>query len=263
MSERKGIATASPGQAGDPESRIRYLEHELAQVRKLEEIGMLAGVLAHDLNNILTPIFGYSTILKRDMDKEHPLAKAVGVIEKSAERAALLVGKLLGCSRQMEPVVIPVGIAEQLESSLDALRGKVAVENCFSEVPPILGDPHQIAVLFRCLFNNAVESMGTQGKLSITVDQVSLDQEFCRHHPPLKPGTHVCIVIADNGRGMSPDFLEKAFDPFISTKPADFCAGIGLTLARSIARKHTGYIKLESCEGKGTIAKVYLPAYQG
>lgn len=247
--------------AGDDRSYIRYLELELEQARKFEEIGMMAGVVAHDLNNMLTPIFGYSTILKRDMDKDHPLAKAVGVIEKSAERAAMLVGKLLGCSRQQQPLSIPFDVLGMLENFLESLDGKACnVEKSYAPVPAAIGDPHQIAVVIRSVIGNAIEAMAQGGTLSVGVATVTIDTDFCRHHPPVKPGSHVCITIVDTGAGMSPDVLEKAFEPFFSTKTATHCSGTGLTIAHSLLRKNSGSMDLESVEGNGTTVRIFLPA---
>ncbi|MBT0664008.1 hypothetical protein KI809_06805 [Geobacter pelophilus] len=261
MSDQKCVALTDCGDVSETESYIRQLEKELTQAQKLEEIGMVAGVVAHDLNNILTPIFGYSTILKRDMDKDHPLAKAVGVIEKSAERAALLVGKLLGCSRQLEAVKTPFAVAKTLDAVLDSLNGKaVTLEKRFADVPLVLGDAHQIAMVIRAVIDNALEAIETGGKIAVAVDTVDLDDVFCKHHPPTKPGVHVCIAIVDDGHGMLPEVMARAFEPFFSTKTIELCAGIGLTLAHTITRKHCGCVTLESVPGKGTTAKIYLPA---
>jgi len=245
----------------DQENYIRYLEGELAQARRQEEIGMLAAVVAHDLNNILTPIFGYSTILKRDMEEGHPFTKAVGVMEKSAERASQIVSKLLGCSRSVESRKIPFDIAELIEKMLENVSAEVScIDKCYCSEPFAVGDSHQIGVVIRAVFRNAIEAMGDDGKLSITVERITVDSEFCRHHPPVKPGPHLCITIKDCGCGMAHDVLEKVFEPFFSTKPPADCAGIGLVISRSLLRHNLGCIELESIEAKGTTVKIHLPA---
>jgi signal transduction histidine kinase len=127
-------------------------------------------------------------------------------------------------------------------------------------VPAALGDPHQIAVVIRSVTGNAIEAMEQGGTLSVGVAGVTIDSDFSRRHPPLKPGLHVCVTIADSGPGMPPDILDKAFDPFFSTKPAAHCTGTGLTIARSLLRKNSACIELESVEGKGTVARIFLPA---
>jgi signal transduction histidine kinase len=263
MSDQKDLSLAEPGVTLDAGDYVRYLEKELAQARKLEEVGMLAGVVAHDLNNILTPIFGYATILKRDMEQDHPLAKAVGVIEKSAERAAILISKLLGCARQQGITIMPFDIVEILDKFLESLNSQEKlIEKNYSEVPKVLADPHQIAVVIRAVADNALEAMEQGGKLSVNLESVTISAEFSRHHPPAKPGHHVCITMKDTGHGIPADILEKVYEPFFSTKPTAVCAGIGLTIAHSLLRRNSGCIELESSEGKGTTVKIYLPVFQ-
>lgn len=245
----------------DRDYYIRYLENELAQARRFEEIGIMAGVVAHDINNMLTPIFGYATILKRDLATDHPLAKAVGTIEKSAERAALLVSKLLGCSRQQDPLRIQFDIISMLDMYLEHSAGTVgSIEKSYADVPAVLGDPHQIAVVIRAVADNAVAAVQNGGALYIDVAEVTIDAGFCRYHPPVKPGPHVCITIRDTGCGMPADVLAKAFEPFFTTRIPGECAGIGLTIAQSLLVRNCGCIDLESSAGQGTTARIYLPA---
>jgi signal transduction histidine kinase len=263
MSDRKDLSLAEPGVTDDAGDYVRYLEKELAQARKLEEVGMLAGVVAHDLNNILTPVFGYATILKRDLEQDHPLTKAVGVIEKSAERAANLISKMLGCARQQGIITIPFDIIAMLDKFLESLNSQgILIEKNYSDVPAVLADPHQVAVVIRAVAANALEAMGQSGKLTVNVESIVMSVEFSRHHPPAKPGQHVCITIQDTGHGIPADILEKVYEPFFSTKPTAVCAGIGLTIAHSLLRRNSGCIELNSIEGKGTTVKIHLPAFQ-
>ena len=245
-------------------TRLKSLEEQLYHARKLESIGTLAGVVAHDLNNLLTPILGYATILKRDFPADHPLAKGTTVIEKAAERAAGLLGRLLVFARQVKHLSVPVELPVLIDDLMTGLRpktdGKVELVVSISPgLPPALGDPLQLAQVLQHLASNAIDAMPDGGKLVVTLDMVTLDMEFCRHHPTVAPGPHLCLTIADTGSGISDEIRERIFEPFFSTKGVAPGRGLGLALVYSIIKSHTGTIVVESAAGEGTTIKVYLP----
>ncbi len=247
------------------EQKIRLLEEQLFQARKLEAIGLASGVVAHDLNNLLTPILGYSTILKRDLADDHPMAPGLAAIERAAERAARLINQLLTSSQQVGQQHIPVEIAVLVGELLEDLRprfaGKIEARYSYSpDTPAILGDPLRLARMLRNLAENAIDAMGNGGVLSFEADAVILDDAFCKRHPGSRPGLHVCLTVADTGHGIPPAILNRIFEPYFTTKPALPGSGMGLTLARSIVKSHAGALVVQSVEGEGTTILVYLPA---
>lgn len=260
MSDSKFAHTGSQVDVAINGDYIEYLKKELAEARKFEEVGMLASVVAHDLNNVLTPIFGYSTILRRDMESDHPLSKAVGVIEKSAERASVLIGRLLGCARQNAPVAVSLDLSAILDESLASIQfNGITINKSYPDLPSVHADPHHVAIVVKSVICNSIEAMPEGGTLSVTASPVEIDAGFCRNHSPLKPGLHVCLKISDTGTGIPEDLMPRVFEPFFSTKSPEACAGVGLTVAQSLIKRNAGALVLESHEGRGTTVSVYLP----
>ncbi|MBI5655789.1 MAG: PAS domain S-box protein [Geobacter sp.] len=246
---------------------LKRLEEQLYHARRLEAIGTLAGVVAHDLNNLLTPILGYANILKRDMSGDHPLAKGVTVIEKAAERAAGLLSRLLVFARQIKHLNIPVELSvlfDDLLASLKAHPGKnvTLIDQRSSDTPPVLGDPMQLAQVLQHIVSNAIDAMPDGGELRIGTERVMLDADFCRHHPTVAIGPHVCVKISDTGSGIPADVRERIFEPFFSTKGVTPGRGLGLAMVYSIVKSHAGTIVVDSTEGKGTTVSLFLPAVQ-
>lgn len=248
----------------DLSAYVELLEGELSAAHRFEEIGILSKIIAHDLNNFLTPILGYATILKREIDAENPLYKGIGVIEKAAERAASLVGHLLGTVRQVDIAKAPIDIKEAISQALaqhaPRLEGKVAVSTNFSPPDTIRANPHHLERVLFCLIENAAEAMPDGGTLTITTDTKIADAQFCRSHAQVAPGNYLCVSISDTGAGIPSDIINRIFEPFFSTKhqlqPGH---GLGLTLVASIIKLHAGAIDVESAEGSGTTIRIYLP----
>ncbi len=263
--QQQGIDDDEKGFSGGSDLKIQLLEEQLSQARRLEAIGLASGVVAHDLNNLLTPILGYSTILKRELADDHPLAAGVAAIERASERAAWLINHLLASFQQVgqqkTPVDISVLVGDLLEDLRPRFTGQIdMLYKSSPDTPATLGDPLRLARMLRNLAENALDAMGNGGVLTIEAAPVMLDDGFCKHHPGSRPGLHVCLTVADTGHGIPAEILSRIFEPFFSTKPALPGIGMGLTLARSIIKSHAGALVFQSVEGEGTIIRVYLPA---
>jgi two-component system cell cycle sensor histidine kinase/response regulator CckA len=263
--EQHGIDGEEKDLTGDKDQKIRLLEEQLFQARKLEAIGLASGVVAHDLNNFLTPILGYSTILKRELPEDHLLVAGVASIERAAERAARLINHLLESYQQVGQQKIPVDVSALVGDLLEDLRprltGNVDIQTKIAtDAPAPVGDPQRLSRMLRNLAENALEAMGNGGALTITAEAVTLDDAFCKHHPGSKPGLHICLTVADTGHGIPAEIKSRIYEPFFSTKPAIPGVGMGLTLARSIIKSHAGAMDVQSVEGEGTTIRVYLPA---
>lgn len=240
------------------------LEGELQSSRQLEEIGIISKIIAHDLNNFLTPILGYATIIKRETKQDDPLHKGLAVIEKAAERAAGLVGQLLGTVRQVNISKTPIDLHHMLKELLDhfSANSQATVEistEISSSIPTTHGNVHQLERALRCLMENAYDAMPSGGKLTIKASTIVADSQFCRTHAQVAQGNYLCISVSDNGRGIPADIADRVFEPFFSTKLSQPGRGIGLTLVNSIMRLHSGAIDIESSDGNGTTVRIYLP----
>lgn len=264
--KERAVARIDPADQSKEElsAYVEQLEAELSTSRQLEEIGILSKIIAHDLNNFLTPILGYATIIKREIDQNAPCLKGIGIIEKAAERAAGLVGQLLGTVRQVAIAKAPLDIDQMIASLLEqfppATEGKVEIiTNISSQLPPAQGNRHQLERALLCLIENGCEAMPDGGRLKIETGTKVADAQFCRSHAQVSQGNYLCISVSDSGKGIPADIAGRIFEPFFSTKPAQAGRGIGLTLVSSIIKLHGGAIDVESSDDNGTTFRIYLP----
>jgi CheY-like chemotaxis protein/two-component sensor histidine kinase len=240
------------------------LEEELRQAVKMEAIGRLAGSVAHDFNNILTAIIGYSGILMQQLPERSPEHEKLLQIGRAAARAADLTRQLLAFSRKqiLDTEVMNLNeVIVELEKMLKRLIGEdielVTVLN------PALGyvqaDASQIEQILMNLAVNARDAMPNGGNLTIETANHFLDEDYCRVHPEVEPGQYVMFAVSDSGRGMEPETLSRCFDPFFTTKQKGGGTGLGLSTVYGIVKQHRGHITVYSEPGHGTIFKVYFP----
>jgi two-component system, cell cycle sensor histidine kinase and response regulator CckA len=244
----------------------RALELQIAQSQKMQAIGQLAGGIAHDFNNMLTAIIGFSDFLLMNHRPTDPAFKDIMNIKQNANRAAGLVRQLLAFSRQqtLRPQVLQVG---ELVSELSALLARLLGENIelkldqAGDLWPVKADQHQLEQVIINLAVNARDAMTGGGKLTIRTGNISesRSRELGQRH--IEPGEYVLIEVIDTGTGMSPELMQKIFDPFFSTKEVGRGTGLGLSTVYGIVKQTGGYIFAESQEGQGTSMKVYLPRY--
>lgn len=246
----------------------KRLEEILFQTQKLESLGLLAGGVAHDFNNILTGILGYSSLMKNMVPEKEVMYKYLDTIEKSARRAASLAGQLLGFARKgkykIETLCIN-DIANELSSFLKETfdRGLEIVLNTGGNLPPIEGDSTQIyqALLNLCI--NARDAMPEGGKLYIKTDAILLGDRQSSDQLQLQPGRYVRICVTDTGIGIDPDSRARIFEPFFTTKEIGKGTGLGLSMVYGIIKNHGGHIEVHSKHGLGTTIIVYFPATEG
>ena len=241
------------------------LEEQYIQSQKMEAVGRLAGGVAHDLNNMLTPIVGYSEVLLGTMPSDDPDHEMVDQILSAALRAKDMVRQLLAFSRKQALDIKPVNLNQILagfESLLDRiLRDDVQLELTLSRgVPNILADAGQIEQVVMNLAVNAQDAMPDGGKITIEVGAVELTAEESQALQLSAPGPYVVLAFADTGVGMDARTKARIFDPFFTTKVQGKGTGLGLATVYGIVKQHNGGIRVESEPGMGAVFKIYFPA---
>ncbi len=239
------------------------LERQLAQLQRLEAVGRLAGGVAHDFNNMLSVINGYSELALQRLDEDHPARRAVLRIKAAGDKSAALTGKLLAFSRKqlLAPRVIDLAdLLDDLQSYLDRLIGE-KVELEFSRSAP-LGrvevDPTQLEQAILNLAVNARDAMPSGGRLTVGMCDVDLGPEDARRLD-LPPGPYAQIMVADTGCGMDADTVAQIFEPFFTTKAPGEGTGLGLPSVHGFVRQSGGAIEVDSRVGEGSSFRIYLP----
>jgi PAS domain S-box-containing protein len=240
------------------------LERQLRHTQKMDAIGQLAGGMAHDFNNLLTAIFGYCDLLLNDIPSSDARRGDVEEIRKAASAAASLTDRLLAFSRKqiIEPKVLDLnGVVGDMGRLLQRVIGEdVEMELHLSpRLGRVKADPHQIGQVLMNLVVNARDAMPQGGKLTITTDDITLDDTYARTHVGAVPGPHVMLAVSDTGSGMSAEVQGRLFEPFFTTKPAGKGTGLGLASVYGIVKQSGGNIWVYSEVGHGTTFKVYLP----
>ena len=245
------------------QERSRRLEKQLLQAQKLESIGRLAGGVAHDFNNMLTPILGYASMLNANVELDEKCRRELREIGSAAERARNLTQQLLAfASRQtleMKPLDLNELIAGFERMIRSFLRENIKLSIILSAQGRVVGDASQIEQIIMNLVLNAQDAMPQGGALAIETADVAFDEEYAAGHEGVKPGPHVLLQVSDTGRGLDKDTCEKIFEPFFTTKILGRGVGLGLSTAHGIVKQHRGSIRVYSEPENGTIFKVYLP----
>jgi signal transduction histidine kinase len=261
---RLGPAVRAALALAQSQSRSRSLEAQLLESQKLEAVGRLAGGVAHDFNNILTAIGGYSELLLGDLAKDDPRRQDVEEIHLAAQRAAGLTQQLLAFSRRqvMQPKVIePNTLVSEIEKMLRRLIGEdiLFATVLHPRVGNVRADPGQLAQAIVNLAVNARDAMPTGGRLTIETRNVDLDETYAAEHAGVRPGPHVQFAVSDTGVGMDAETKARIFEPFFTTKARGKGTGLGLATVYGIVQQTGGHIWAYSEPGRGTTMRMYLP----
>ena len=241
------------------------LEAQFRHAQKLESVGQLAAGVAHDFNNILTVIQGYSDLLLVKCATDATLATPLKQISDSARRAAALTRQLLMFSRKQVIQLRTVdlnAVLRNVENLLSRLLGEdVAVVNHYgADLPPIEADAGMIEQVVMNLAVNARDAMPKGGQLQIRTTCLDVDEQYVRLHPQSRTGLALCLSVTDTGCGMDAATLNRIFEPFFSTKEVGKGTGLGLATVHGIVTQHQGWIDVKSQVGVGTTFHVFLPA---
>ncbi|MBV8375722.1 MAG: response regulator [Verrucomicrobia bacterium] len=242
----------------------RRLESHVIEAQKMEVIGQLVSGVAHDFNNILAVIIGYSDLITSDLVQDTPLRRYIEEIRHASERAAGLTRQLLvfGRKETVQPVVLDLnGVVNDLNKML----GRLVDANIEMETIPgkrlghIRADPGHIGQVLMNMVVNARDAMPNGGRITIATSNVRLDESYARAHKGATPGDHVMLSVSDTGTGMTDEVKGLLFEAFFTTKPAGKGTGLGLATCQTIVQQSGGHIAVSSELGRGSTFKIYFP----
>ena len=244
----------------------KKVEAQLLRAQRMESIGTLAGGIAHDLNNILSPILMAVQMLQVKVD-DPEVAEWLEILQANSERGADMVRQVLSFARgvegervQLQPKHLVKEVIKILKDTLPKSIGiKFDVPN---DLCTVSADATQIHQVLMNLCVNARDAMPHGGELFIRAENVTLDDAYARMHLEAKPGRFVMVTVADTGEGMTPEGVARVFEPFFTTKEVGKGTGLGLSTALTIVRSHGGFISPYSEPRKGTRFSLYLPAIE-
>ncbi|MBM6592466.1 PAS domain S-box protein [Microvirga pudoricolor] len=248
----------------------RLTEDALRQSQKMEAVGQLTGGIAHDFNNLLTGITGSLDLLQRRLaaGRTQDVQRYIDAATSSAARAAALTHRLLAFARRQSLDTRPTDVNALVTSMEDLLRRTmgeaIAVETALDPSTwPALTDANQLESALLNLAINSRDAMPEGGRLRIETRNISFSLRDSRHLRGMVPGDYVALIVADTGSGMAADVKAKAFEPFFTTKPIGQGTGLGLSMIYGFIKQTKGYIQIDSEEGNGTTAILYLPRHAG
>jgi PAS domain S-box-containing protein len=246
----------------------RKTEELLRHSQKMEAIGQLTGGVAHDFNNMLAVIISGANLIERRLAKGEDVKRLLDGISDAAYRAAELTHRLLAFSRQL-PLAPKVIDANQMVKSISQLLRQTLGEATVLETVLAGGlwrthaDAGQLENAILNLAINARDAMPDGGRVTIETLNCHLDADYVGNYPDLVAGQYVMIAVSDEGTGMSPQTMERAIDPFFTTKEVGKGTGLGLSQVYGFVKQSKGHLKLYSEIGHGTAVKIYLPRYYG
>lgn len=245
-------------------ARIKKLEAQFIEAQKMEVIGQLASGVAHDFNNILAVIMGYSDLIAARLEPDNPLRQYTEEIRHASDRAAGLTRQLLVFSRKQAVQLVVLDL-DDVVRELDNMLRRLIDENIEMAIVPgkqtghIKTDSGYIGQVLMNLVVNARDAMPNGGKLTIATNNITLDESLTRMHIGVPPGEYVMLSVSDTGTGMTGEVKKHLFEAFFTTKPLGKGTGLGLATCQTIIQQSGGHILVDSEIGEGTTFKIYFP----
>jgi PAS domain S-box-containing protein len=246
----------------------KQLEAQFLRAQRLESLGTLASGIAHDLNNVLTPILAIAQFLPQKVPTcDGQTLNLLNMLETSARRGTDLIKQILSFARGLEDKRVMLQLKHLLLEVQQIIRQTLpkSIEVCVdlpSDLWVMSGDVTQLHQVFMNLCVNARDAMPCGGSLTIAAQNCLIDESFLQRHLDAKVGSYLAVKISDTGTGISPETMERMFDPFFTTKDIGKGTGLGLSAVLGIVKTHDGFIDVQSEMGKGSQFTVYLPANQ-
>ncbi len=244
-------------QQKEHQRRLEFTSQQLIRAEKLATVGQIAATVAHELNNILTPLLMYAKLIYKETacDDKSEVAEFAAQITTIAHRASDMLRQLVDASRSETPITIPLDLTKVMSKTLNLLAPQInsqniQVEQCYPDnIPLISGNPGQLEQVFINIILNALDAMPQGGKFIITVDLGNGLTEL----------DYLNMRLSDTGEGIPPENIGKLFEPFFTTKARGAGAGLGLFVSYLIINQHNGNIEVESQPGTGTTFIIKLP----
>ena len=248
--------------------QLEQTQRALLQAQKMEALGKLTGGVAHDFNNVLQVLRGNLELLESRHGRDGWSAERLGNAIDAVDRGAKLAAQLLAFGRQQPLAPVVINPARHLRAMDDLLRRAlgeaIEIESAVAGgLWNIAADPHQLENVILNLAINARDAMPDGGKLTLELSNATLDDDYVVSFPDVSAGQYVMLAVTDTGTGMASEVMERAFDPFFSTKPEGEGTGLGLSMAYGFVKQSGGHIRLYSEVGEGTTVRVYLPRSTG
>jgi PAS domain S-box-containing protein len=242
------------------------LEKQLLQAQKMESVGQLAGGVAHDYNNMLNVILGYTEMALEGIDINQPLHDELMEVYRAAQRSAEITRQLLAFARKQTIAPVVLDLNDTIGGMLKMLQRLIG-ENIKLSWNPKSGlwfvkmDPSQIDQILANLCVNARDAIADVGRITIETDNVILDEDYCMDHSGFLPGDYIMLSVSDTGCGMERETLEKIFEPFYTTKEVGKGTGLGMSTVYGIVKQNGGSISVYSEPKIGTTIKIFMPRH--
>ncbi|MEI6738693.1 MAG: two-component regulator propeller domain-containing protein [Gemmatimonadaceae bacterium] len=240
------------------------LERQLAAAHEMETVGRLAGGVAHEINNALTTVLGFTEMAQVETPPESPLAGDLQEVLRAGRRAADITRQLLAFARRQHTSLVSLqleAVVQDLSRSMQQILRKdiTTTVQCAPQLPPILADRSQMEQLIVNLVRNAQDAMPQGGTLTLRVEERTLDADRLVNDLPLVAGRYVTLAVSDTGDGIPDDVRPRLFEPFFTTKELNAGSGLGLPVCQGIVTRHHGVIEVDSTVGAGTTMTVWIP----
>ena len=242
------------------------LAAQFQQAQKMEAVGLLAGGVAHDYNNMLGVILGYAELALEKVGPTNPLHADLEIIITAAKRSADITRQLLTFARKQTIVPVTLDLNQTVEAMLAMIRRLIGEDIDLAWLPkanlrPVKMDPTQVDQILANLCVNARDAFNGAGKITIETANVVFDAAYCADHFGFIEGAYVLLTVSDDGCGMNKEVMAHIFDPFFTTKKEGLGTGLGLSTVHGIVKQNDGFINVYSEPGKGTTFRIYLPQH--